>query len=123
MMGADDIVYTDGQKHSSPMHAVWVSSFLMMDAPVTNKMWFAVMGTRPSTQYDSNGSIFSGEDQPVVGVDWRAAKEFAQKVGCVLPGEAQWEYGAKGGRGYAYGTKDGTLSPALAVYEPVEKLS
>lgn len=111
MMGSEN-----GGADEKPVHAVWVSSFLMMDHEVTNRQYEAVMGFRPSTRRDGNGDVFSGDDQPVVGVSHADASAFAKKTKLVLPTEAQWEYAAKGGWGNDYGTSSGALGPELAVY-------
>lgn len=55
-------------------------------------------------------------DWPVTFVKWHGAKVFAEYYGCDLPTEAQWEYAASGGIGYAYGTVDGGIDASLANY-------
>lgn len=117
MMGSEN-----GDADEKPVHAVWVSSFLMMDHEVTNKEWRTIMGTNPSerfpsARFDGNGLIFSGDDQPVVGVTQADAATFAEKAGLALPTEAQWEHAAKAGQDYEYPTISGRLGHENAVYE------
>jgi formylglycine-generating enzyme required for sulfatase activity len=67
---------------------------------VTQRQWFAVMGTRPSH--------FPGDDRPVENVSWDDAQTFvarlSQRTGrrYRLPSEAEWEYAARAGSTTAY---------------------
>lgn len=56
------------------------------------------------------------EKWPVVWVTWYGAKAFAEYYGLELPREAEWEYAARGGKHYKYGTDDGTISTSKANY-------
>jgi hypothetical protein len=71
--------------------------------PVTQKEWFAVMGTNPS--------YFKGDNLPVETVSLYDAQEFISKLNAKtgkkyrLPTESEWEYAARGGnksQGYEY---------------------
>ena len=80
-----------------PVHRVYVPSFLIGKAEVTQGQWKAVMGSNPS----SFGSC--GDDCPVEKVSWNEAQEFAQRLSQKtgkpyrLPSEAEWEYAARAG--------------------------
>jgi len=75
-----------------------------------NKCWISYNGT--------SFSVVSGkENWPVVLVTWYGSKAFALKYGFDLPSEKEWEYAARGGKQYEYGTDDGTLSSAKANYD------
>ena len=79
----------------APAHTVSVKSFQMARFLVTNKQYRACVYAGACTAPDSSGDTFSGDDQPVVGVDWNQAKAFSEWVGGRLPSEAQWEYAAR----------------------------
>ena len=77
------------------MRNVNIRSFSIGKFEVTQKQWFAVMGTEPSK--------FKGGNLPVEQVSWNDAQEFvqnlSQKTGKQyrLPTEAEWEYAARAG--------------------------
>lgn len=75
-----------------------------------NRCWISYDG--------SSFSVETGkENWPVVNVTWYGAKAFAVKYGLDLPTEAEWEYSARGGQQYEYGTDYGTISITKANYD------
>jgi formylglycine-generating enzyme required for sulfatase activity len=87
----------------SPPHTVTLTKpYYMMEHEVTQGEWSAVMGGNPS-RFSSCGPTC-----PVENVSWNDAQAFIAKVSARdgvtyrLPTEAEWEYAARGGAGYAY---------------------
>jgi formylglycine-generating enzyme required for sulfatase activity len=70
-------------------------------------------GREPVYYYE--GSVVDGDTKEG---NWREGNWRADfsKNGYRLPTEAEWEYAAQGGRGYEYGTDDGTLDHTKANY-------
>ncbi|MEA5477477.1 SUMF1/EgtB/PvdO family nonheme iron enzyme [Pseudanabaena galeata UHCC 0370] len=101
-----------------PIHEATLRKFWMGKYVVTNAQWQAIMGTKPSKQYDVK---FQGENQPVVGVLWDDAKEFcekaSQKTGKLirLPSETEWEYACRAGTTTPFHFGE-TITPDLVNY-------
>ena len=77
-------------------HTVTIRDFYISKYEVTQKQWFAVMGSNPSYFKNCNTC-------PVEMVSWADANNFIKKLNQLtgeqyrLPTEAEWEYAAKGG--------------------------
>ncbi len=101
MMGSEE--YDD----EKPVHEVTVPDFYMGRYPVTNEEYERFM---EATGYQEpmywGDRSFNQPRQPVVGVSWQDAKEFAKWAGLQLPSEAQWEYACRGGSDTRYSWGD-----------------
>ena len=76
-------------------HDVTLSQYWIAQTEVTQELWYAVMGTKPSN--------FAGNTNPVECVSWDDCQRFINNLNrlfdnCIqfdFPTEAQWEYAAR----------------------------
>ena len=102
-MGATSEQGTNIDSNEKPTHQVMLSSYMIGKTEVTQELWLAVMGSKPS--------YFRGDNLPVEQVSWDDCQKFITKLNALtgknfrLPTEAEWEYAARGGnmsQGYKY---------------------
>lgn len=83
----------DGDANEKPVKTKQVSDFYLSKYEVTQKLWFVIMNSNPSTTVNDN--------LPVNNVSWDDCQLFIQKLNVVtgrnfrLPTETEWEYAAK----------------------------
>jgi sulfatase modifying factor 1 len=101
-----------------PDHSVTVSSFSIGKYAITQKQWYAIMGTKPW--------IKDCDDCPVVNVSWYDAQMFISKLNQLtgkeyrLPTEAEWEFAARGGNnGLGYKFAGANNADAVAWYSKI----
>ena len=121
-MGCNDRVDDECKNDEKPYHQVYLDAFYIDKFEVTQGDYDQCVSAgkcRDNKKYDG----FTGDRQPVVGVDWNDAKNYCEWAGKSLPTEAEWEKAARGtdGRKYPWGNQ--TIGCSRANYGDCNKLN
>ena len=90
-----------------PRHYVTISSFSIGQTEVTQALWYAVMGQKPTAdgaQWSSTSTGYGlGDNYPAYYVSWEDCQVFLSRLNELtgkqfrLPTESEWEFAARGG--------------------------
>lgn len=111
------VVYVPGgcyQAGAGP--EVCVSAFWLGQHEVTNLEYAACVEAEACTPPTDRAAYDASEraSAPVVGLTWAQATDYVAWIGGLLPGEAQWEYAARGPSGWLYPWGEGEAACGLA---------
>jgi len=99
----------DSSQADNQPHSVTLSAFSISQYPVTIKQFRAFTDASDGYRHALGGTFDwsliaanTPDDHPMVNVTYSEASAYCQWAGGVLPTEAQWEYAARGPKGYRY---------------------
>jgi len=103
-----------GESDEQPVHSVTLTKdYYMGETEVTQELWYAVMGKKPTSDKDYRWvSRFGlGDNYPAYHISYTDCQQFIAKLSQMtgrqfrFPTEAEWEFAARGGtksKGYTY---------------------
>ncbi len=111
-MGATSEQGSDASDDEKPVHSVTLSDYWIGETEVTQALWYAVMGQKPTSGGSQWSSFYGlGDNYPAYYVSWDDCQQFIIRLNQLtghsfrLLTEAEWEFAARGGNstlGYKY---------------------
>lgn len=107
--------YDPQARSNEELMEVTFAPFFLAKYELTQGQWQRIMRSNPS--YFGPEHEFSGSEwarHPVEQAGWHSCQDALRRLGLVLPTEAQWEYGARGGTDGCWwtGREEGALARA-----------
>lgn len=101
----------DAEAQESPVHEVELSAYLLSKYEMTQGQWARLTSGSYPSHFQKEGAPIHGharpigdDRHPVEQVDWTECNALFARYGLVLPTEAQWEHGCRGGTSWPWFT-------------------
>ncbi|MBI5850692.1 MAG: SUMF1/EgtB/PvdO family nonheme iron enzyme [Planctomycetes bacterium] len=103
--------FDPGAENDERIHEVTLAPFFLARHELTKGQWLRLSGGEGPGGFEIGiaywaDSVPIGYAHAVESVDWTMSRDQLQHHGLSLPSEAQWEYGARGGKRSAWWTGD-----------------